>query len=170
MTELWHTPIAAGAEAKAATFNLPLSQLDTKITELSDGMAGAGIAPPVIFTVEGEVEVKTLPLAIYNLSGSIRRITKVFLNVGSAADAPAGTANANGGVLVVDVIGNNDVSIFSAQDYHPFLADGSITGSTSQYMVPYSWAPNTKLQCVIEQVGDETPGSNLTISIVYDYP
>ncbi len=109
-----------------------------------------------IFTMEGNVSVVDNPLRIYNASGGTRTISKVFLAVNTA---PTGAA------IIVD-IHKNGTTIFTTQSNRPQIAADANTGYTTTIEVS-TWADGAYLTMHIDQIGSTTPGSDLTVIILY---
>lgn len=104
-----------------------------------------------IFTAEGELEVSTGNLRIYNLFGATRDFLKVFLSVGTP---PSGQN------IIVDV-NKNGTTIFTNQANRPQIVIGEYTGYTTNIDVS-TWENESYLTMDIDQAA----GSDLTVHIV----
>lgn len=109
-----------------------------------------------VFTVEGVVSTGSGSLRIYNSMGRTVTISKVFL---SANTAPTGAD------IIVD-LNNNGSTVFSTQSNRPRIVDGANTGYTTT-INSSSWADGQYLTFDRDQVGSGTPGSDLTVHVVY---
>lgn len=114
--------------------------------------------PPImtIFTVDGNLEVNTGKLRIYNQYGISRTITKVFLSVSTP---PVGAS------VIVD-INKSGTTIFSNQTHRPQITPGNYTGQTT-VIDTAGWNDGEYLTMDVDQVGSTTSGSYLTVHIVH---
>jgi hypothetical protein len=96
------------------------------------------------------------PLRVYNPTGEAKKIVKVFIAVDTA---PVGAA------IIVDVH-KNGTTIFTTQSNRPQISDGLNTGVTTSIDTP-TWSDGEYLTLDIDQIGSSTPGSNLSVHVVY---
>lgn len=116
-----------------------------------------GVVPPIITlgTKEGNLSVSTDPFKFYNLYGTSRIITKVFLSVSTA---PTVTN------LKVDVK-IDGASIFTS-GFEAIIVAGAVTGFETDFADP-SWPSNSYLEWEILQVGSGNPGADLVVHVVH---
>lgn len=135
-----------------------IRELRARVDQLwkAEGGGGAVGTETVFFTIEGVLAVVASPLKLYNISGTSKTISKVFLSV---SDAPIG-AN-----LIVDVH-KDGVTIFTNQAHRPTIVAGQTTGFTVDIDAA-AWADGSYLEVVVDQIGSTVAGSNLVIHILY---
>jgi hypothetical protein len=120
-------------------------------------IVGGADAKVAILTVEGDLAgTVTGHIRIYNLLGRDVTIHKVFV---AADTAPSGAD------IIVDV-NQNGTTIFTDQAHRPHVAAGANTGSTTTIDEP-TWQDGHYLTADIDQIGSGTPGSNISIFILY---
>jgi hypothetical protein len=117
---------------------------------------GVTTVTQAIFTIEGSLSVANNPLRIYNVTGSAKTISKVFLSVDTVPTSAA---------IIVD-IHKDGTTIFTTQSNRPQIAAGANTGQSTTIEVA-TWADGSYLQMQVDQVGSGVPGSNLTVHVVY---
>lgn len=117
------------------------------------GGSGPGIC---MLTVSSVLALGSNPLRVYNPTGAVKNIVKVFIAVDTA---PVGAA------IIVDVH-KNGTTIFTTQSNRPQISDGSNTGVTTSIDTP-TWNDGEYLTLDIDQIGSSIPGSNLSVHVVY---
>lgn len=120
----------------------------------------SGIQPTreVIFSVSDALIAATGNLRMYNQLGSNFHINKVFIAVNTP---PGGTT-----VIRVD-INNNGSSIFTTEAHQPTIAIGAYTGVTTTIDLP-DFDDGDYLTLDLDQVGNVTPGSDLTACVILE--
>lgn len=106
-------------------------------------------------TKEGDLEVATSPIRIYNRYGVTRTIDEVYVSVNTA---PTGSS------VRIDVL-KDGVSIFALDGDKPTIADAGNTASSTTFDDD-QWLADEYLQIEIETIGSTTPGADLTVHIV----
>lgn len=109
-----------------------------------------------LFSVEGVVSTGSGSMRIYNVLGRTVTISKVFLAV---SNPPSGSS------LTCD-INLDSVSIFSAPGDRPSITAGNYTGYTTTIGTA-AWPDGSYLTMDRDAVGASTPGSDLTVHVVY---
>jgi hypothetical protein len=115
----------------------------------------AAVVGQALFTISGDLEVGSSPHMIYNRMGAAKTITEVFVAVSSA---PSGSS------IIVDIKVSGS-SIFQAGN-RPQIAEASSTGTSTTIQSP-QWGTGASMEASVEQVGSGSPGSNITIHVVY---
>lgn len=109
----------------------------------------------VIGTREGDLEVSTSPLRVYNKYGATKTISQVFVSVNTAP---------TGADVRIDVL-KDGVSIFAADGDKPTITATNYTGSSTTFDDD-QWLSDEYLQIEVETIGSTLPGSDLTVHIV----
>lgn len=104
---------------------------------------------------EGNLEVATSPLRVYNRYGATRTILEVYVAVNTA---PTGSS------ARIDIL-KDGVSIFALDGDKPTIADAGNTASSTTFDDD-QWLAGEYLQIEIETIGSTTPGADLTVHIV----
>lgn len=109
-----------------------------------------------VFSVEGVVSAGTGTLRLYNSLGRTVTISKVFMAVGTA---PVGSS------IICD-LNVNGTTVFTNQSNRPTITAGNNTGYTTS-IDSASWIDGAYLTLDRDAVGSGTPGSDLSVNVVY---